>query len=55
MENKIKELFRAKEFFHKELAKIPFEKKIEILVKLQKIANDIRSVNGEKKRKVWRI
>ena len=52
---KIEKLFQAKNLFHKEMAKLSFEEKIEILVKLQKIANDIRSANGKKQRKVWKI
>ncbi|MFA5779562.1 MAG: hypothetical protein WC947_05460 [Elusimicrobiota bacterium] len=44
--NKIKKLFNAKARFHKELAKIPIEEKIEMLVKLQEIADDIRAATG---------
>lgn len=51
----IEKLFQAKNLFHKEMAKLSFEEKIEILVKLQTIANDIRSVNGKKQRKVWKV
>ncbi|MCK4307368.1 hypothetical protein KAW50_03970 [candidate division WOR-3 bacterium] len=40
-----KDLFEKKELFHKELAKIPFEEKIKILVRLQKIANTVRSAS----------
>ena len=36
------ELFRRKEEFHREQARLPFEEKIEILVKLQKIAAEIK-------------
>ena len=36
------ELFKKKELFHKELAKIPFEEKIKILISLQKIVNTIQ-------------
>ena len=31
------ELFKAKERFHKELAKLPFEKKIKILMDMRRI------------------
>lgn len=31
------ELFKAKERFHKELVKLPFEEKIKILMNMQKI------------------
>ena len=37
-----KELFERKEIFHKELAKIPFEEKIKMLIYLQKIANNVQ-------------
>ena len=39
--DKIEELFKAKELFHRELAKISFEEKIKMLVRLQEIANVI--------------
>lgn len=52
---KIEDIFRTKELFHRKLAKIPFEQKIEILVKLQKLANDIKIATGRKKEKVWKI
>jgi hypothetical protein len=45
-----KELFEKKEQFHKQLAKIPFEQKIKILVRLQEIADSIK-----KTQKAWRI
>ncbi len=60
MENKevqrqeIKGLFKAKELFHKELAKLPFEEKIKILVQLQKIANGIQT-SSKKKKMIWKI
>ena len=44
-----KDLFEKKELFHKELAKIPFEEKIKILVRLQKIANSIQALKVTKK------
>ena len=53
--NKIKKLFRAKELYHRECAKIPFEEKIKILVELQKMANEIKSSTGRKKEKNWKI
>jgi len=37
-----KELFKRKEIFHKELAKIPFEEKIKMLIYLQKIVHNIK-------------
>jgi len=55
----IEDLFKAKESFHRELAKMPFEEKIRILVRLQKIANGIRKVSSkeeeEEDRKAWEI
>ena len=51
---KIDDLFKAKEEFHKKLARLPFEEKIRILVKLQKIANNIKS-SSRKKHNVWKI
>ena len=59
MENKniddMEKLFLAKSLFHKERGKLPFEKKIEILVELQKLANDIKSISGKKPGRVWEI
>ena len=37
-----KELFKEKERFHKEMARLPFEEKIKILFRLQKIAKAIK-------------
>lgn len=45
-----KELFEKKEAFHKQLAKIPFEQKIRMLVHLQQIADSIR-----RKQRAWKI
>ena len=53
--SKIQDLFKAKEFYHKELAKLPFEEKTEIVVRLQEIVNDMTYHTGKNKRKVWRI
>jgi len=44
-----KDLFRKKELFHKELAKMPFEEKMKILIHLQKIANSIQTLKVTKK------
>lgn len=52
-DNKIitrRELFEKKEAFHKQLAKMPFEQKIRMLLRLQQIADSI----GRKKR-AWKI
>lgn len=42
------ELFKRKEIFHKELAKIPFEEKIKMLIYLQKIVNNIQKFSKGK-------
>ncbi len=52
---KTQELFEGKERYHKDLARLPFEEKIEILVKLQKMANELRNLKGQKERRVWKI
>ncbi len=60
MENKglqrqeIKHLFKAKELFHIEFAKLPFEEKIKILIHLQEIANGIQT-SSKKKQRIWKI
>jgi len=51
---KIENLFKEKELFHKELAKLSFEEKIKILVRLQKIAQAIQPPS-KKKQMVWKI
>ena len=57
MENKKKgklitrqKLFKNKEKFHKEQAKLPFEEKIRMLVKLQEIAVRIK---GDSEGAIW--
>ncbi|MGQ9616663.1 MAG: hypothetical protein ACUVWJ_09745 [Spirochaetota bacterium] len=47
------ELFKEKERFHKEQAKLPFEEKIRILVRLQEIAGSIKK--DPEKKLVWKI
>jgi hypothetical protein len=47
-------LFRKKDEFHKNQAKLPFEEKIKILVELQKIATSIPHSHS-KKSLVWNI
>ncbi|MGB9720043.1 MAG: hypothetical protein ACPL28_00985 [bacterium] len=46
-----RELFEKKSHFHKEQARISFEEKIKILVKLQEIAKKIKKDD----RPVWKI
>jgi hypothetical protein len=48
-------IFRAKTLRRKELSKLPFKQKIEILLKLQKMAQGVKSPRGEKGRKIWVI
>ncbi|MCK4401736.1 hypothetical protein KAW08_05490 [bacterium] len=59
MANKeIDRLFKAKISFHNELAKMSFEKKIEILVQLQRMANGIQAFSTKQKKrrqKIWEI
>jgi len=50
----IQELFKAKKEYHKNLAKLPFEEKIKILIKLQKLAMGFPS-HSNKIRIVWKI
>lgn len=48
------DLFKKKEDFHKEQAKLPFEEKIKILVNLQKIANSIKR-SKKKQEMIWKM
>ena len=43
IKKEIGKIFKAKKAFHKELARMPFEKKIEILIFLQGLANSIKT------------
>ncbi|MBI5788039.1 MAG: hypothetical protein HZA78_04190 [Candidatus Schekmanbacteria bacterium] len=53
--SEVEKLFMGKALFHKERAKLPFEKKIEVLVKLQQLASEIKSTGAKKAGKVWGI
>ncbi len=54
--DEVQKLFRAKEQYHKDRAKLPIEEKIRILVELQKMAIDIPSASKKYRfRKVWEI
>ena len=57
MKNKkvIETIFKNKELYHKKMADLPFEEKIKIVVKLQKLANEIKSIKGGRKKRVWII
>lgn len=48
-----KELFESKEKFHKEQARLRFEEKVKMLVRLQEIARSIKK--DGKKKVVWKI
>jgi len=48
----VKKIFWAKAERRRELAQLPFEEKIRIVVRLQKIAAAIRKSS---KRKIWRL
>lgn len=48
-------LFRAKQRRRKELAKLPFERKIRMLVELQRMADDIQATLRGIKRRSWDI
>lgn len=54
--DEIQKIFRAKEEFHKDRAKLPIEEKIKILVELQKLAIAIPTTSKENRfRMVWKI
>lgn len=43
-------IFRKKQRFHQNLARLPFEEKIKILIRLQEIAAEIRPGTGKR---IW--
>ncbi|MBM3333064.1 hypothetical protein FJY63_00215 [Candidatus Sumerlaeota bacterium] len=49
------DLFRAKMARRTELARLPIERKISILMELQKLAGDIRASMGKSKRPSWNL
>jgi len=51
-DREIKAIFKAKERRRRALARLPFEEKIRIVVRLQDIAAAIRK---EKRQRVWRL
>lgn len=54
--DEIQRIFKAKEQFHKDRARLPIEEKIKILVELQKLAIDIPTTSKEHRFKmVWNI
>ena len=48
-------LFRAKEARRRELARLPFEEKIKILLRLQKMADEIKGAVKAKRPRQWKI
>ena len=48
-------IFRAKQLRRKELAQLPFKKKIEILIELQKMAKGVHRAGKKNKRIIWKI
>jgi len=50
----VKEMSRAKIKRRQQLAKLPFEEKIPILLRLQKIAVEINQAGGRKRHQVWK-
>ena len=51
----IERIFRAKTLRRSELAKLPFKKKIEVLVKLQKMTQGIKTKGRKGEGIVWQI
>jgi hypothetical protein len=49
------ELFARKELRRRDLAALPIEEKIKMLVKLQHMANAVRHQSGRKYRKPWDV
>lgn len=52
---KIESIIRAKTLRRRELAKLPFKKKIEVLVSLQKMTQGIKTKGRKEKKTVWQI
>lgn len=48
-------IFKATQRFHRERARMPFGKKIRQLIKLQRLANEIKSNTGREKGYIWQI
>lgn len=51
----LKRLFRAKERRRQELARLPLEEKLKILIRLQAMAEGRTPPGKEKSKSVWRI
>lgn len=54
--DEVQKIFKSKEQYHKDRAKLPIEEKIKILVELQKLAIEIPTASKENRfRRVWTI
>ena len=51
----LKNILKAKSLRRKELSKISFEKKIEILLQLQKMARGVKKPGGKRDKIIWKI
>lgn len=51
----LEKIFKSKRLRRKELSGLPFKKKVEILVKLQKMSKGIKKHGDGKKGRVWTI
>ena len=51
----VKEMSRTKMERRRQLAKLPFEEKIPILLRLQSIAVEISRAGGRKRYQVWKL
>ena len=49
----LRNISRAKGLRRKELSKLPFDKKIEILIQLQKMAKGVKRAGENKDRIIW--
>jgi len=48
-------IFRAKSLRRKELARLPFKKKIEILIELQIMAKGVKKKRKDREQIIWTI
>ena len=55
MQRGVESLFLARQKRRRELARLPIERKIRILLALQKMAGDVRSRAGGARRRPWKI
>jgi hypothetical protein len=51
----VENIFKEKSLRRKELARMPFKKKIEILIELQKMAKGVSKKRENKEQIVWQI